>query len=87
MEPIENSKKENLIDSICCFFTYFGMNEIIFVFTFFVTPNVCSKFHVWSMYVMKLEYSHGSRLLFYDLSKKGSRGNFGSILDFPVIPN
>ena len=33
----------------------FGMKEIIFVFTFFFTSNACSKFHVLSMYVIKLE--------------------------------
>ena len=27
---------------------------------------------------------NGLRLLSYDLPKKGSRGNFGLILDFPV---
>ena len=30
---------------------------------------------------------NGSKLLFYDLSKKGPRENFGLILDFPGIPN
>ena len=67
----KSQKESSKANSICCLFTYFGMKETIFVFTFFLSSNACSKFHVLSMYVMKLEWLHDSRLLFYDLPKRG----------------
>ena len=37
--------------------------------------------------MIKLEQAYGSGLLFYNLPGKELRGNFGSILYFPGIPN
>ena len=40
-----------------------------------------------SMWLFQITiFMHDSELLFYDLLKKGFRGNFGSILDFLGIP-
>ena len=40
-----------------------------------------------SMWLFQITiFMRDSRLLFYYLSKKGFRGNFGSILDFSGIP-
>ena len=64
---------------------HFGMN-CNFVFIFFLHSYMC--------WISCLEYEcygfglvNGTRLLFYDSPEKGSRGNFGSILDFLGIPS
>ena len=45
------------------------------------------NFYVGMLIILNSDFMYESSLLFYDLPKKGSRGNFGSILDFPGIPN
>ena len=43
--------------------------------------------YVYYVIIIKIEQLCDSGLLFYNLSKKELRGNFGSILDLLGIPN
>ena len=89
IEIYRKHQEESSTNPICCLTLYFGMNRVISHLCFFTSMHMLN-FVFWISVihlVIKLEWSHGSRLLSYELLKEGSRGNFGSILDFPGIPN
>ena len=46
IESTENSKKKNPTDSICCLFTYFGMNKVILRVYVFLSMHVVN-FMFW----------------------------------------
>ena len=86
LEITENNKKKKFdTSSIHCPILYFGMNKAIFSYLCFYTCMcwISCLEYVW----YEFGIVNGSRLLFYDLPKRDTRENFGSILNFPRIPN
>ena len=64
------AKRKSIIRALHCFFSYFGMNVVIFLFTSMHVLN----FMIWIcvlVLIFKDDYI-GSILLFYDLPKRGS---------------
>ena len=87
LKLIENNKKRKYESSgVRCLKSYFGTNWLIFIIILSVLQFKLFDFYI-SMWLFQITIlMRDSGLLFYDLSKKGFRGNFDSILDFLEIP-
>ena len=87
MEISENSKKDKFDKSgfvILLYIFWYGLNNFVFVFL-----HTRVKFCALNMCVICFnnQNNYMVRVYYLTISKRGSRGNFGSILDFPGIPN
>ena len=82
-------KRTSLINPISLLTLYLGMDWIISC-SFFI--HTCIKFYalnIWVIYFFcnKIGVDYMARgYYFYNLPKRGFRGNFGSIFNFPGIP-
>ena len=82
-------KRKSVASATRCFFSYFGMNVVIFYVNIFYYIHACVKFYVLNMCVIVLIFK---MIIWLDFIisrslKKGFRENLGSILDFFGIPN
>ena len=87
-EITQNGKKRKYENSgVRCLKSCFGTNWLIFIVILSMLQFKLFDFHI-SMWLFQITiFMRDSELLFYDLLKKGFRGNFGSILDFSGIPS